>query len=377
MIKFRLLIIVGLSFIGVFTFQQETFAQNEKEKKNENVFLHPKKFYKKFFPKFRIKPNPPDTLYIKTYPNHLSVSVHLLAPSIRMDISPGNTNTIGSSKFRTDVGNIAGFSVGYRFISAGFAFLLKSGFQAHDNYAQSYYRTATIKYNSGAYSFQFMYQRLKGFTDINLSNSADQRQYTKRPDVENKEFKFEGLYSPSWKKYSYIAPFTFTQRQMKSRVGFLFKTGIYYSQLSGDSSLITRRQLQYYDDFNNVNVIRALSIKLAPGAGGNFVFLNHYCFSFAVFPSYDIYFYKYLNNPREKVKGMRTFALVLDGKASFGYQSKRLYAGLRYEVERKQASLHSIQLTNRYTYLGIELGYRFTTPRFIKKVYKETMPPGM
>src|SRR6185369_13976448 len=119
--------------------------------------------------------------------------------------------------------------------------------------------------NSGAYSLQFMYQRLKGFTDVNLDNSADQRQYTKRPDVVNKEFKFEALFSPSWKKYSYIAPLTFTQRQIKSRIGFLFKAGFYYSQLSGDSSLIARNQLQYYDDFNNVKVIRALAIKLAPG----------------------------------------------------------------------------------------------------------------
>jgi len=294
-----------------------------------------------------------------------------------MDISPGKINTAGNSKFRTDIGNIVGFSVGYRFISAGFAFRLKSGFEAHPNYAQSYYRTATIKYNSGAYSLQFMYQRLKGFTDVNVYNSVDQRQYTKRPDIENKEFKFEGLFSPSWKTYSYIAPFTFTQRQIKSRVGLLFKAGIYYSQLSGDSSLIARNQLQYYDDFNNVNVIRALAIKLAPGAGGNFVFLKHYYLSLAVFPSYDLYFYKYLNNLNEKVKGRQTFAFVINSKASFGYQSKRLYAGLRYEMERKHASLHSIQLTTRYTYLGIELGYRFTTPRFVKKVYKETMPPGM
>jgi len=376
-IKFRLFIFVGLSFVEVVTLQHHVFAQKEKEKKKENVFLHPEKFYKKFFPGLRLKPNPPDSLYIKTYPNRLSVSVHLLSPSIRFNISPGNSNTPGASRFRTNVADIVGFNVGYRLVSAGFSFLLKSGIEAHDNYAKSNYHTATIKYNSGIYSFQFMYLNLKGLTDVNPSNSLAPGPYRERPDIVNKEYKFEGIYNPSWKKYSFIAPFTFTQRQLKSRFGFLFKAGVYYAQLSGDSALVGRNQQHYYNDFNNVNVIRAVSIRLAPGAGGNFVFHKHYYLSGAFFPSYDLYLYKYLSSLSEKANGKQAFAFVLDGKASLGYQSQRFYTGLRYEVERRHASLQSIQTNNVYSYLGLEIGYRFNAPGFIKKGYKETMPPGM
>ena len=375
MIKLKLSIIVGLFLIEACAFQQKVFGQKEKEKR-ENVFLHPKKFYRKFFPKLRIKPNPPDSLYIKTYPNYLAVSVHLLSPSIRTDISSKKVSPIGASKFRTNVADIAGFNMGYRFIAAGFSFLLNSGLQTHSNFAKSDYRTATIKLNGGARSFQFMYLRLKGFTDINSSNSPDPTHYVQRPDVLIREFKFEGLYNPSWKKYSYIAPFAFTQRQLKSKIGFLLKAGVYYSQLSGDSALIGRSQRQYFDNFNNVNVIRTFSIKLAPGAGANFVFHKHYNLSFVVFPSYDLCFYKYIATTNEKTNDNQTFIFALDGKASVGYQSKRLYAGLRYELEQKQAALQSIQINSRHTYLGLEVGYRFNTPRFVKKGYKDTMPPG-
>lgn len=370
--EFRLFAVVAIFFIEVLCLHRTAIAQNE------NVFLHPRKFYKKFFPNLKIKRSLPDTSYIKSYPNYLFVSTHVLSPSIRMDISAANPNPKGTSAFRTNIPDIAGFSVGYRFISAGFAFLLKSGMQTHNDYSKSQYRTATIKYNSRGYSFQYKYLRYKGLTDVNTSYSSDRGQaYIKRPDILTKEFQFEGLYNPGWKKYSYTAPFTFSEHQVKSRAGFLFKTGIFYMQLSGDSALIDQRKQQYIDDLNDVKVIRTLSIRLAPGGGGNLVFLKRYYLSLAVFPSYDLYFYKYLNNADDKVKGKQTFVFVLDGKASLGYQSKRLYAGLRYEAERRSAALHGIEIKSVYTYFGVEVGYRFKAPHMVKKVYKDTMPPGM
>lgn len=332
-------------------------------------------------PRLRIKRNPPDSLFIKSYPNYLSVAMHVLSPAIRLDIhskKPGPADYDPSSKFRTNISDIVGFSASYRFISVGFAFMLKSGMNKHKDYAPSRYRTATIKYNSAAYALQFKYLRIKGFTDVNQSNPMDPNPlYTQRPEMVNKEFQFEGLYNFSWKKYSYIAPLTFSQRQIKSHAGFLLKAGVYYNQLSGNSTIINQRQQPYYDNLNDVKVIRSLSIKIAPGMGGNLVFLKNVYLSIAAFTSFDLYYYKYLNLPDEKVDRKQTFIFVLDGKASLGYQSRRLYAGLRYDAERRAGVLQSMEMNTIYSYTGIELGYRFDTPRLIKKVYKKTMPPGM
>jgi hypothetical protein len=370
--KLTLIIFVLCFGIEMVVFPGNAFAQNE------NVFLHPKKFYKKFFPNLKIKRDPPDSSYIRSYPNYLSVGMHVLSPAIRMDINPRHSHESGASKFRTNIADIIGFSASYRFISAGFAVILKSGVRTHDDYARSYYRTATIKYNSSAYSLQFKYLRFRGFTDVNPINSNDPgNRYLRREDMVNKEFQFEGIYNFSWRKYSYVAPFTFSQRQVKSRMGFLLKPGVYYTQLSGDAPLIGTNQQPYYPDFGAIKVMRTLSIKLAPGMGGNFVFLRRYYFSLAAFPSYDLYLYKYLTHTEEKVKGKQDFVLVLDGKANVGYQSKRFYGGLRYEIERRNAVLHNLSINSIYTYLGVELGYRFGAPRIVKKIYKETMPPGM
>jgi hypothetical protein len=345
----------------------------------ENVFLHPQKFYKKYFPNVRIKRDPPDTLFIKSYPNYLSASILLLSPSVRYDIMPRSNEPEGKVAFRTNVADILGAVINYRYVSAGFAFLLNSGMRLNSEYAKSKYRTATIKYNSRGYNFQFKYIRIKGMTDVNVPSDFYQSQgYIKRPDIVTKEFQFENTYNPAWRKYSFSAPFTFSERQIKSYGGFLFKTGIYYSQMSGDSSLIDPTKLAHYsNDMSMVNAIRSLSIRLAPGAGGNLIVRDKYYASMSVFPSFDVYFYKYLENTDGKSEGSQTLAFAFEGNASVGYQSRRMYAGIRCELENSSVLMRGMQSRKLNTSIGLEFGYRFNAPRFVKKVYRDTMPPGM
>jgi hypothetical protein len=304
--------------------------------------------------------------------------MHLLSPSISLNVRPGNAGKSEFNKlsnFKTNIGDIIGLTANYRFISAGFALLLNSsGIQRPKDYAVSQYRTATIKYASNSYSLQYRYLRSKGFTDIN--HASGNNRFTQRPDIVNKEFQFEGLYNAGWRKYSYIAPFSFSHRQVKSRAGLLFKAGVYYSEVSGDSSLISAEQEQYFANFKDIHAIRTFSVKLAPGIGWNFI-LKKFYFSLAAFPSYDLYFYKFINANGYKANAERALVFNLDCKTNIGIQTKRFYGGLKYEVERRNAFLQTLNSKIVYSYVGLEFGYRFRTPRFVKKVYKETMPPGM
>src|SRR6187551_3557857 len=162
---------------------------------NLKVFLHPDKFYKKYFPNLKIKRIQLDTNYIKVYPNYLTTGVHILSPALYSTIRPKNVASIGSNadlKFRTSVADIIGFSANYRFVSIGFALLLKQGLQKHNDYAPSAYRTLTIKYNNPAYSFQFKYLKLKGFTE---TNGIGGQPLVKRPDIVNREYQFESIYN--------------------------------------------------------------------------------------------------------------------------------------------------------------------------------------
>jgi len=347
------------------------------EKKRENVLLHPQKFYRKYMPGLKIKPNPPDTNYIKTYPNYLSVGMHILSPAIQMKVRPrGNNAPDISSAFRTNITDVLGFSVNYRYIAAGFAFLMNTGMNMHSNYARSHYRTATIKYSNAGRSFQFKYIRIRGFTDVRQAGNRDQR-YVRRPDMISKEYQFEGIQNFNWRKYSYIAPLTFAQRQIKSHAGFLLKGGAFYTEISGDSALLNARQQPYYKDLAGARVLRTVALRIAPGIGYNYVHQHSIYFSIVVFTSPDLYFYKYLETPTEERSAQTRIIFVLDTKAGLGYHTRRFYAGLRYELEHRAGPLQGLLLSNTYQYTGIELGYRFNAPKIVKKVYKATMPPGM
>src|SRR5688572_3854059 len=267
--------------------------------------------------------------------------------------------TSGNTSFRTNIADIVGAVVNYRYVSAGFAFVLNSGLQLNSNYAKSRYRTATIKYNSRGFIFQYKYIRIKGVTDVNTLLGGVET-YVLRPDIVAKEFQFESIYNKGWRKYSFTAPFTFSERQVKSAGGFLFKTGIYYSQMTGDSSLIDHVKLrQYSSEIASVNVIRSLAVRLATGGGANIVLRGKYYASASMFPSFDIYFYKFLNNPDQKVMGSQTLAFAFESNASVGYQSSRLYAGVRCEIENNSVVLRGFQSKKVYAAVGLEFGYRF------------------
>ncbi len=371
-----LLLICFLSLIATIS---ETYAQENE--KHEHVLLHPQKFYRKYFPNLKIKKDRPDSTFIKEYRDYLSVGAHILSPAIGIDIKKPVSENNGydpSSKFRTSISDILGFSVNYRYVGFSFAFLLKSGMNSRVDYAPSRYKTATIKYNNGATSLQFKYIRIRGFTDINQRDGADPNpMLTQREDIVSKDFQFEGLRNFRWRKYSYVAPITFAQRQVKSSAGFLLKGGVYYHQLSGDSSLLSPRQQEFYNDMTGVTSLRSLTVRVAPGVGGTLVILRRVYLSAVAFTSYDLYFYKYLTGPEEKVKGRHAFIFLFDNKISLGYHAERFYAGLRFETELRQGPLYNLDLQTAYSYTGIELGYRFDAPKVVKKIYKKTMPPGM
>lgn len=343
------------------------------------VFLNPKKFYRKFFPNLKIKKPNIDSSYVKSYPNYLTVGAHLLLPATDLDIHSLSSTTQASdasSLFRTNINNILAFSASYRFIGAGFA-LAVSGKKDNPNLASTAYRTATIKYNSAAYYLQFKFMRTKGFTDVNENNATGTAPFTKRDDLVIREYQFEGMYNLGWKKYSYYAPIDYTQRQLKSHFGILLKAGAYYNQLAVDSNLLTVKQRPFFDDFEDIRKIRTTSFKVAPGAGANLVFYRRLYLSAAVFTPYNLYFYKYFTTDDQLTQKGASIAIVLDASISLGYQSERLYAGIRYQADNKQVELNTVKINTLFSYFGFDLGYRFKAPRFVKKVYKDTMPPGM
>lgn len=320
----------------------------------------------------------PDSNYIQSYPQYLTVGMFTIAPSVSMrletsDAKAKDENVI--SDYRANISNILGFTLGYRGINVALGFNVPSDNQRNKDLVPSAYNTFSVRLKNPVYYLFFRYSKLQGLTDLNEQNNLDSlSRYVNRDDIRIREYAFEGIYNFSWKKYSYTAPLTFLQRQLKSRVGILAKTGISYNELSADSGLVTSRQSPFFDQLNDVSRISGLSIKLAPGFGGNLVFFHRIYLSAALFIAYDLYLYDYTKFSDGSRKSDVSFIVVLDGRASLGYQSKRFYAGLRYEVDRRGVKFSKAQLTNEYSYVGFEMGYRFKAPGFMNRTYDKIVP---
>jgi len=89
------------------------------------------------------------------------------------------------------------------------------------------------------------YRRYKGYYDSNAYTYVPQdsvnNQYV-RADMNYKNIGLNGVYNFSWRKFSYNAPLTFIDRQLKSKIGFLVKGGVNYTTIySYDSTIFSRR----------------------------------------------------------------------------------------------------------------------------------------
>jgi len=359
---------------GLFFFITTAFAQ----KKRENVFLHPDKFYAKYFPNLKIKYNPSDSTYIKTYPkNYMTVALHLLAPKIYADLEPYNALQ-ASSNLRTNINTITGLSFSYRHVTAGFALSLLPPVGDSPDFTHTRYRTATIKYKSPIYILTFKFMKIKGMTDVNAFNSLNPEQQTvPRADITIKEYQFEGIYNFSWKKYSYLATLDYTESQIKSRLGVMFKAGIYNQQLYSDTNLLSVPQRPYFEELNGISKMIGYNIKLSPGVGGNLVIKKHFYASFSIFSPLNLYVNRLYTMDENIVHKETSLQWVLDGSVSVGYYTDLFYTALRCEVDGRTAPLQTFTYTSVYNYIGLDIGYRFVAPRVIKKFYKDTMPPGM
>jgi hypothetical protein len=372
-----------LFFLGALILSHSLYAQKDSTKvKKKFIFFHPDLFYAKFLPNLdtTAKPIIIDTNYIRTYKEKLNISLRVFKPTIAVDFVP-SSETAGasesSSMWRTNVSHIIGFVGSYRFVSAGFAVQLNNN-KSQTDFARSSYRTATIRYNSTKFYFQFKYLRIRGYTDVNRNNDPyGNNQYTQREDIVTKEFQFEGMYNFRWKKYSYHAPSSFTERQLKSNWGPLLKGGFFYNQIKGDSDIVSAKQQAYFGNFNDVHQLRGMTLKIAPGIGATLVLLKNFYFSGACFVAYDIYHYTYFKSEMDKKSSGNSLLLSFDTKLCAGYHSDRFYFGARYEFDSRTGQLDNVTKYTSNHYIGIDIGYRCNAPKLLKKIYKATMPPGM
>lgn len=313
-----------------------------------------------------------DTNYVKSYKNYLTIGVFIAAPINYLTITPKDS-TISPTTYKTNLASIIGFTVGYKSIYAAVGFRAPVEADKSSTYGKTYFKAFAIGTQRTRFSVRFDYRKTSGFynSDSLIYDPATNTSgYLKRSDVNTKQYMLSGLYNFSWKKYSYLSSFNFSEHQLKTRVGFILKSSISSNILKSDSSLINLTNTPTVSD--GIQQLNYTSFVVGPGMGLNVVIAKRVYFSMMLFLSYNFVGYKFIDNNNNVLNKNTSVTAFFEQRFAIGYHSKRFYAGLKFTADQIQVQTKDYKVGNLFGAVTLDVGYRFNAPGILKKVYKNT-----
>jgi hypothetical protein len=313
-----------------------------------------------------------DTNYVKSYKNQLTMGVFIAAPISTLTLTPKDS-TIRPTTYKTNMASIIGFTVGYKSIYASVGFRAPIEASQSSKLGKTYFKAFAIGTQKTRFSIRFDYRKTSGFynSDSLVYNTSTQtNNYLKRADVNTKQYMLSGLYNFSWKKYSYLSSFNFSEHQLKTRVGFIIKSSFSSNHLKSDSSLINLTNTAPVSD--GIQQLNYTSFIVGPGMGLNVVVAKRVYFSLMLFLSYNFVGYKLIDNNNNTLYKSTSITAFFEQRVALGYHSKRFYAGLKFTADQIQVQTTDYKVGNLFGALTLDVGYRFNAPGILKKVYSKT-----
>ncbi len=315
----------------------------------------------------------PDSNFIVNYPDVFTAGLFTSSPVMQLTIKPVEKDLDKyKSEFRSNFSNLLGFSLSYKKLSISYGFRTPL-FPNDESKGRTTSTGIALTFRKPKYNLMAEYRQFTGYYDDNSPNYVPiHDSLAVRPDVRYKNIGANMIYNFSWKKYSYNAPLTYNDRQLKSRIGFLAKGGINYTTISSsDSTLLASVQAKGFSNFDDVRSVNALLLKLGPGIGGTLVIFKRFYVTanYFVMGNFIEYTYKIQN---QGTSGWHpNFNFYTESYFGFGYNSKRLFAGLSLNGDINVMRIRDASIRTNFATLLITAGYRFDPPSFLKKEYKK------
>ncbi|MBC7450082.1 MAG: DUF4421 family protein [Cytophagales bacterium] len=319
----------------------------------------------------------PDSNFIVSYPQDITLGIYTASPLMQVVITPVSSEL---DKYRSDFrGNFSdqlGFLFSYRGISISAGFKTPFGKKSEPEKGRTVSTGITLKVKKPNYLITAEYRRYSGYYDNNAPNytALPDGSYYVRSDVQYKNIGVNGVYNFSWKKYSYNAPLTFNDRQLKSRIGFITKAGINYLTInSSDSTLLTETQTSQFTSFNSITSIHALLLKAGPGVGLNIVVFKRFYFAFNYFLMGNFIQYNYSTETAGTSVWYTNANIYTETALGFGYNSRRLFAGFSANGDINVMRIQGANVRTNFASVVMTLGYRFNSPAFFTKGWDKTV----
>jgi hypothetical protein len=209
------------------------------------------------------------------------------------------------------------------------------------------------------------YQGYKGFyqDDPKVRVPAN-TPYPQRPDVRATNVGLAVNYTFNHNRFSFRSAYNFSERQLKSTGSLVVFGSINRLSVSGDSAIIGDG-FPGFGELSDIIRVKSFLTGIAPGYTYSLIyrgfFLNG---TLAIGPAFNRVSYEQENSPGDT--GNR-FSSLLIGRLAMGYNGDRLFGGLTFYSQGKNARFEEIELSATNSSFRILLGYRFKETGVLKK----------
>lgn len=294
-----------------------------------------------------------DSVYIESYRVHV-------VPRITSDYkvqdisftSKTSDSTYLRSNFSTGGQFQAGAAVSYRWINLGYAFSLSP-----DNSRKNIDLRFSTGYRPFQVQFNLSYLRNLGYTLINGKRSEDLDTViaAREQGITILTSRLKTDYVFNYRKYSYSAGFSPTNRQLKSAGSFLVSGAFSNDRASLEQlSPLTKPLFDSINGFNNVIIN---SIDLGGGYGYNWLIGRHWMLSFIEIPKVGLDFIRASSSIPEKY--FFTVGFVNHFKMGLVYTYNRFFSGLSAYNLISVSKIKNANYSNSYATFGVYCGWVF------------------
>lgn len=266
--------------------------------------------------------------------------------------SKTSDSTYLKSNFSTGSQFLIGGAASYRWVNLGYAFSLSP-----DNSKQNIDLRFSTGYRPFQVQFNLSYLRNLGYTLISGKNSGELDtiigQRERGINIITSRLKTDYVFN--YRKYSYSAGFSPTNRQLKSAGSFLVSGAISNDRVSLEQlSALTKPLFDSINGFNNVIIN---SIDLGGGYGYNWVISRHWTLSFIEIPKVGLDFIRASSSIPEKY--FFTVGFVNHFKLGIVYTYNRFFSGISAYNLISVSKIKSTNYSNSYATFGVYCGWVF------------------
>lgn len=318
-----------------------------------------------------------DTNYIKRYNNRLAVSIFQSQRTFELNVSQreiSDPNSLSTLQYIARSNKATGITIAYDKIS--FSLARTTPLPESEIYRKgiTYYSDYSFSFTGSRYRLELSYRDYKGFYESNPtkydSTFTDTSVYFKQPNLDNMVFKTKFIYFFNSHKFSYLAAYTNTYRQMKSAGSFFVYSDLFYNTITNPTGYFPSQIESYYGLYKKFNSLEAYGLTLGGGYSVNLVMFRSLYVNGTLGLAGQFY---QQNTKTEDGYSNSTFKAGITGadmRGAIGYNGKNFFISATILVDLTFYNVSKITLGSKLIGGSFAYGYRF---RFKERKWVKAM----